>query len=62
MKEFVIVTLVAATVFPVWIVMMSFVMMENGFRTFGTGYIVRMTIVLVVISWIFMAISSGGAA
>ncbi|MDE5192622.1 hypothetical protein PYX08_20130 [Citrobacter freundii] len=62
MKEFVIVTLVAAAVFPVWIVMMSFVMMENGFRTFSTGYIVRMTIVLVVISWAFLAISAGGAA
>ncbi len=62
MKEFVIVTLVAAAVFPVWIVMMSFVMMENGFRTFGAGYIVRMTIVLVVISWAFLAISAGGAA
>lgn len=62
MKEFLVITLAIAAGFPVLIAMMSFVMMQNGFRVLGAGYIVRMVIVLEVLAWNVMAIPAGGAA
>lgn len=62
MKEFLVITLAVAAGFPAFIALMSFVMMQNGFRVLGTGYIVRMIIVLEVIAWIVMATQTGGAA
>lgn len=62
MKEFLIITLAIAAGFPAIIALMSFVMMQNGFRVLGSGYIVRMIIVLEVCAWIVMAIPAGGAA
>lgn len=62
MKEFLVITLAIAAGFPALIAMMSFVMMQNGFRVLGTGYIVRMIIALEVLAWIVIAIPAGGAA
>ncbi|HCB1487798.1 hypothetical protein [Citrobacter freundii] len=62
MKEFLVVTLAVAAGFPALIALMSFVMMQNGFRVLGAGYIVRVVIVLEVLAWIVMAIPAGGAA
>lgn len=50
MKEFLVVTLAVAAGFPALIALMSFVMMQNGFRVLGAGYIVRVVIVLEVLT------------
>ncbi|MCT2785223.1 hypothetical protein KBQ18_08205 [Klebsiella aerogenes] len=47
--------------FPLLVAAISFVTWENGFRVIGRGYIIRTTILLIVISWVIYFIPGGTA-
>lgn len=50
--DLVIITLSVVVGFLIFVAVMSFATWENGFRMMGRGYIIRMIIVLITISWV----------
>ncbi|MFX2611920.1 hypothetical protein [Enterobacter mori] len=60
MTDLLIITLVVAIGFPAFMAVMSFVVWQNGFRVPGAGFVIRMTIVLVVWSSFVYFIQGGG--
>ncbi|HCB9326977.1 TPA: hypothetical protein M2P62_001995 [Klebsiella variicola] len=61
MMDLLIITLGVIIGFPLFVASMSFVTWENGFRIMGPGYIIRMIILLIVISWVIYFIPGGAA-
>ncbi|CAI1021660.1 hypothetical protein [Serratia ficaria] len=51
-------TIIAAMILPVWFVIMSFCLWQNGFKILGWKMVLRMSCVLPVFLWIFAAFSS----
>ena len=45
---------------PLFVVVMSFITWQNGFKYLGVGYLVRMTLVLVVYVWVLYFLTDAG--
>lgn len=56
----VIATVTVAAAFPVVVVVMSFVMWQNGFKVMGWPYVARMSVALVALFWLVALIPVGG--
>ena len=61
MSDLLIIALGVIIGFPALIGLISFASWENGFRIVGMGYIVRMTIVLILLCWGVYLIPEGAA-
>ena len=61
MTDLLIIALGVIVGFPAFVALMSFILWENGFRIMGRGYIIRMIVVLIVISWVIYFIPGGSA-
>lgn len=57
--DLLIITLSVVVAFPAFVGLMSFVTWQNGFLMMGSGYIIRMTTVLVVFAWVIYFIPGG---
>ncbi|MFN1150222.1 hypothetical protein [Serratia liquefaciens] len=45
---------------PSFVVVMSFITWENGFKYFGVGYLVRIAMVLVAYVWVLYFLTDAG--
>ncbi len=61
MRDLAVITFCVVAGFYVYVAAMSFVLWQNGFRVLGHGFIARMAIFLVVISWVLYFIPGGKA-
>ena len=52
MKDLLLITVCVAAGFQAFVAAMSFVLWQNAYRVMGHGYIIRLTIFMVVLSWI----------
>jgi hypothetical protein len=61
MKDLLLITFCVAAGFQAYVAAMSFVLWQNAFRVMGSGYIIRMTMLLVAMSWVIYFIPRGAA-
>ncbi|MFE4125400.1 hypothetical protein ACFX4S_14870 [Kosakonia sp. YIM B13605] len=59
MKDLLLITFCVAVGFQAFVAAMSFVLWQNAYRVMGHGYIIRLTIFMVALSWIIYFIPRG---